>query len=87
MAELLLRADGTTLTMAKRLSALVGSQQNYDTCKFEFDGEWDGFDKTVVFYTNPKFKTLAKLDENDVCAFPKDAVKGYGVLFIGVFGE
>lgn len=87
MAELLLRADGTTLAMAKRLSALVGSQQNYDTCKFEFDGEWDGFDKTVVFYTNPKFKTLAKLDENDVCAFPKDAVKGYGVLFIGVFGE
>ena len=85
MAELVLTANGTNLTIENKIS-IVGTQVNYDTCRFVFDSAWDGYTKTAVFYQNPTEKTHVLLDETNTCHFPWESVRDGGILYIGVFG-
>jgi len=85
MAELILHANGTNLTIENKIS-IVGTQVNYDTCRFEFDDAWNGYTKTAVFYQNPAEKSYIILDETNACPFPWESVQDGGLLYIGVFG-
>lgn len=53
---------------------------------FKFCGNWDGFDKTAVFYQDEKKVYYAFLDEENKCVVPHEVTQSHGTLYIGVFG-
>lgn len=63
----------------------TGGSVNYDKCSFEFDSEWDGFEKTAVFGMGRDTYRVA-LDENDSCFIPSPCMENEGIITVGVFG-
>lgn len=59
---------------------------SYDTCRFSFDGTWDGFAKTGVFYQDKKNVQYAVLEADGSCMIPAQAMAREGSMYIGVFG-
>lgn len=59
---------------------------SYDTCRFSFDGTWDGFAKTGVFYQDKKNVQYAVLEADGSCMIPAQAMAREGNMYIGVFG-
>ncbi len=59
---------------------------DYDACVFSFDGTWDGFVKTAVFYQDKKNVQYAVLGSNNDCTVPAAAMVKEGNMYIGVFG-
>ena len=84
MSEILLRVKDTRLTL-EGPAWLVGTQVEYNTCKFDFGPEWADFVKTAVFRTGDKTINMV-LDEEDKCNVPWESVAEKGVLYVGVFG-
>lgn len=84
MSEILLRVKDTRLTL-EGPARLVGTQVEYNTCKFDFGPEWADFVKTAVFRTGDKTINMV-LDEDDKCNVPWESVAEKGILYIGVFG-
>lgn len=82
--QLKLKAVGTTLKIVNPLQ-IVSTQRYNDTCKFEFDSSWDGFNKTAVFYSDSTDTKLVLLS-NDTCVIPWENLVKTGILYIGVFG-
>lgn len=63
----------------------TGGSVNYDKCSFEFDSEWNGFERTAVFGMGRDTYRVA-LNENDSCFIPSPCMENEGIITIGVFG-
>lgn len=87
MAEMVLRATGSKLKIISEIH-VTSTQAQYDTCLFEFDEAWDGYEmRTAVFYSNPNNIKAMLLDTNNMCFIPWDAFSHSRYLYIGVYGN
>lgn len=81
-----LYVNGNLLTLGNHPMTTSGSI-NYDTCAFNFDSDWKGFERTAVFAAGNDVCFAVELDDTGVCKIPKDCLKNTGLLKIGVVGE
>ncbi|MBQ8784287.1 MAG: hypothetical protein IJZ57_11015 [Clostridia bacterium] len=81
-----LYANGNLLTLGSRPMTTSGSV-NYDTCAFNFNDDWKGFDRTAVFAIGDAVCYAVELDDTGVCKIPKECLLKTGILKIGVVGE
>lgn len=64
--------------------SLVSDTQNVYECVFEFDDEWNGYQKWAVFKQDERaYKVLL---DNDTCLMPNEAIVNQGYTQIGVYG-
>ena len=59
-------------------------EYNIDTFKFEFDDEWEGLDKTLVFISGDNRYNIALLNNEALMPFEMYQIKGN--IQIGLFG-
>ena len=86
MAEVKLNVNETKLIITSPIT-LVSTGVNYDTCRFSFGPEWEGYTKTAVFYSDINTEPISMiLSENDICTIPWESMDKPGILYIGVFG-
>lgn len=59
-----------------------------DTIRFTFSEEWDGFDKTAVFYRNEDEAYAVRLTEAvyEECKIPKEVLLDEGFFYFGIHG-
>ena len=50
MAQLYLKIEGIKIITDNNYTFLTQNSNNYDSIKFEFDEEWNGFSKTAVLH-------------------------------------
>ncbi len=81
-----LYANGNLLTLGSHPMTTSGSV-NFDTCTFNFNSEWKGFERTAVFATGDSVCYAVELDDTGVCKIPGECLKKTGILKIGVVGE
>ncbi len=58
---------------------------NFDSCTFQFDSTWTGFQKTAVFGFGD-FDYVRVSLENDTCKIPAVCLQKEGIIQIGVYG-
>lgn len=58
-----------------------------DQVHITFSKEWDGFQKTAMFYRSSDTIYRTALDENDECFIPAFVLKEPGTVYISVYGE
>ena len=85
MAQIKLKLEKQLLTIQNQ-EIIASGDMNYDTCAFTFDGEWNGFVKTAVFYQDKENVQYTVLSSDDTCVIPAAAMAKEGNLYIGVFG-
>lgn len=85
MAQIEIVLDKQLLTIQNR-EVVSSGDVNYDSCRFEFDGSWEGYIKTAVFYQEKQKVYYAVLDNENKCYIPAPAVVKASPLYIGVFG-
>lgn len=86
MAQLYLKIEGIKIITDNNYTFLTQNSNNYDSIKFEFDEEWNGFSKTAVLHQKKQEITELKI-ENDMCYIPERALK-YGLpLYVSVHGS
>lgn len=85
MARIELKLERQLLTIQNQ-EIIASGDMNYDTCAFLFDGEWEGFVKTAVFYQEKENVQYAVLGGDDTCGIPAAAMAKEGNMYIGVFG-
>lgn len=85
MAQIEIFLKKQLLTIQNR-EIIASGDCNYDTCKFTFDGIWEGFTKTAVFYQDKINVQYAVLGSDDTCMVPAAAMVREGRMYIGVFG-
>lgn len=85
MAEIKVKVQGQLLTVQNQ-EVIASGNVDYDTCVFEFDGAWEGFAKTAVFYQDKTKVQYAVLGSDGTCLIPAAAMAGEGNMYLGVFG-
>jgi len=60
-----------------------GLEENFIT--FEFCSQWDGFDKTAVFWRSEDEVYHNRLDTSNTCQVPPEVTADDGVIWLGVF--
>lgn len=85
MAELQMRLEKQLLTLRNQ-EIIASGDSNFDACTFAFDGSWDGFVKTAVFYQDKSNVQYVVLENDDTCMVPAAAMARAGRMYIGVFG-
>lgn len=85
MAEIRIKLEGQLL-MVQNQEIIASGNVNYDTCAFTFDGAWEGFVRTAVFYQKKTEVHYAILGGDNICTIPSAAMAGEGNMYIGVFG-
>lgn len=66
-----------------RLSLVSDTREVYE-CVFEFDEEWNGYQKWAVFKQDERaYKVLL---DNDTCTMPSEAIVDRGYMCVGVYG-
>lgn len=85
MAQIEIVLEKQLLTIQNR-EVISSGDVNYDSCRFEFDGSWEGYIKTAVFYQEKQKVYYAVLDNEDKCYIPAPAIVKASPLYIGVFG-
>ncbi len=85
MAQIEILLEKQLLTIQNR-EVISSGDVNYDSCRFEFDANWEGYIKTAVFYQEKQKVYYAVLDNEDKCFIPAPAVVKAFPLYIGVFG-
>lgn len=85
MAQIEIVLEKQLLTIQNR-EVISSGDVNYDSCRFEFDGSWEGYIKTAVFYQEKQKVYYAVLDNEDKCYIPAPAIVKSSPLYIGVFG-
>lgn len=58
-----------------------------DRLRITFSDEWDGFQKTAIFYRSNDTVYSEVLDENDECFVPAFVLQEPGTVYISVYGE
>ena len=69
MANLDMVLEKQLLTLRNR-EIISSGDVNVDSCRFVFDGEWEGYTKTAVFYQDRKDVQYAVLDSGNRCVIP-----------------
>jgi len=85
MAQINILLEKQFLTIQNQ-EIISSGDYNFDSCKFIFDGSWDGFTKTAVFYQDKTNVQYAVLGNDDTCIIPAAAMARAGRMYIGVFG-
>lgn len=85
MAEIKVKVEGQLLTVQNQ-EVIASGDVDYDTCAFGFDGAWEGFAKTAVFYQDKTRVQYAVLGSDGTCLIPAAAMAGEGNMYLGVFG-
>ncbi len=85
MANLDMVLEKQFLTLRNR-EIISSGDVNVDSCRFVFDGEWEGYTKTAVFYQDRKDVQYAVLDSGNRCVIPAASMAKEGNMYIGVFG-
>ena len=85
MAEIKVKVEGQLLTVQNQ-EVIASGDVDYDTCAFGFDGAWEGFAKTAVFYQDKTKVQYAVLGSDGTCLIPAAAMAGEGNMYLGVFG-
>lgn len=85
MAKLEMVLEKQLLTLRNK-EIVSSGDVNVDSCQFLFDGEWEGYTKTAVFYQDKKDVQYAVLDSGNRCVIPAAAMAKEGNMYIGVFG-
>ena len=85
MAQIEILVKKQLLAIQNR-EVIASGDSNYDTCLFTFDGTWDGFVKTAVFYQDKAKVQYAVLGGDDTCMIPAAAMARAGRMRVGVFG-
>lgn len=67
-------------------SELVSRSVNIYDAVFEFNSDWEGFTKTVVYQLNSNPDPVEIVMTGDTCVVPPEAVEVHGILRIGVYG-
>lgn len=67
-------------------SELVSGSVNIYDAVFEFNSDWEGFTKTVVYQLNSNPDPVEIVMTGDTCVVPPEAVEVNGILRIGVYG-
>lgn len=57
-----------------------------DFVQFSFCGQWDGFERTAVFWRSEAEAYHVLLDEEDSCQVPPEVTADEGTIYFGVFG-
>ena len=84
---LIIKAEGRNVCMVAGGLPTSGSR-GCDSVMFLFtDGEWDGLEKSVVFWQNKQTRYELPLGENGVCDIPAKALEQDGFLFVGLIGR
>ncbi len=81
-----LYVNGNMLILGSHPMTTSGSV-NFDTCAFNFNHEWKGFNRTAVFAVADAVCYAVELDDTGICKIPKECLKKTGMLKIGVVGE
>lgn len=74
------------LLILKNQEIIASGDSIFDSCAFKFDGSWNGFVKTAVFYQDKKNVQYMVLNDDDTCMIPSAAMTKAGRMYIGVFG-
>lgn len=61
-----------------------GLEENF--VKFSFCGQWDGYEKTAVFWRNEADAYHVLLDEDGSCQIPPEVTTNEGTVYFGAFG-
>lgn len=77
MAQIEILVKKQLLAIQNR-EVIASGDSNYDTCLFTFDGTWDGFVKTAVFYQDKAKVQYAVLGGDDTCMIPAAAMARAG---------
>ena len=87
MGKIIISTDDQNLAFNDMPDIYSGSV-NYDEVQFIFDESWDGFAKTVVFYSdrNDPYSCYLEDDGDDTAKIPKELLESKGMIAIGVFG-
>ncbi len=84
MNTMRLRVKGNKIEILTDIYTTQGSM-NYDSCVFEFDAEWSGFQKTAVFgFGNGDYARVELV--NNECKIPAVCLQNEGVIQIGAYG-
>lgn len=84
MNQLEFTVTGNRLELSEDVYSTGGSV-NFDSCSFDFDEEWDGFERSAVFGIG-RDTFRVPLDENNSCFIPSPCMEKEGLITIGVFG-
>lgn len=58
-----------------------------DRIRITFSEEWDGFQKTAIFYRSTDAVYRQELDDNDECLIPAFVLQEPGTIYISVYGK
>ena len=84
---LTIRVEGRELILAAGELPTSGSR-GCDVCTFLFQGDdWDGLEKSVVFWQNDSARYELPMGRCDTCGLPYEAIAEDGCLFIGLIGR
>ena len=78
------RLDDNILTLINTPAVASGAIETNEI-EFEFDGNWNGYIKTAVFYASPSEVYYAMVTD-DRAMIPSQAIEHPGTMFFGVFG-
>lgn len=79
-----LTASAKVLSLTNR-EELNSGEANITDCIFTFDTTWDGYTKTVVFYSTSTAKRWMPIESN-TCVIPWENLVNYGMLYFGLIG-
>ena len=85
MAQIEVTLERQLLTIQNQ-EVISSGDISYDICAFSFDGTWDGYVKTGVFYQDKGNVQYAVLGADGTCTVPAQAMAREGNMYIGVFG-
>ena len=84
---LVIRVEGRNINMIAGGLPTSGSR-GCDTCMFLFEGDdWDGLEKSVVFWQEKDKRYEKPMGPADTCAVPYEALELDGFLFLGLIGR
>lgn len=85
MSEIILKCINHVMTTVNTPDITAGAVE-YDTVRFEFCPNWNGYTKTAVFYRSEDEVYYQMLDSENRCTIPKEVLQSKGKIRIGVFG-
>lgn len=85
MSTIKLRCTDQVLTFENTPVIASGGLEE-DFIEFDFCSQWDGFERTAVFWRTEAEVYHVILDENDSCQVPPEVTADDGTIFFGVFG-
>lgn len=85
MSIIKLRCTDQVLTFENTPVIASGGLEE-DFIEFDFCSQWDGFERTAVFWRTEDEVYHVMLDENNSCHVPPEVTADDGTIFFGVFG-